>query len=350
MHPDTAARLVKAFVPVSGRVLDPFCGSGTVLVEALIQGRRAFGVDLNPLAVFLSRCKTRRRSRAELERLVARARDCARQADERRRQRAGAARRFQAEDMRLFELHVLLELDSLRNALEMTSDESTRLDLSLVLSSILVKLSKKGGDTSAKVVSRRTAPGFPSRLFARKAEELAQRLGGFSSLLPQWANRAFVEQDDATLLRTLPAEKMDAIITSPPYAATYDYIEHHSLRIRWLGLDASALARGELGSRASYRPLDPRKAREQWSQELGRFLGSAARVLENGSPLIMLVADSAVKDVALRADEIIGQVAEDFGFKFAARASQARPHFHGPTAAAFRDRPRLEHAIALRRV
>jgi hypothetical protein len=33
----------------------------------------------------------------------------------------------------------------------------------------------------------------------------------------------------------------------------------------------------------------------------------------------------------------------------AARASQLRPHFHGPTAKAFRDRPRAEHAILLRK-
>ena len=50
MHPVTAARLVNAFMGLSGCVLDPFCGSGTVIVEALIAGRAAVGTDLNPLA------------------------------------------------------------------------------------------------------------------------------------------------------------------------------------------------------------------------------------------------------------------------------------------------------------
>jgi hypothetical protein len=39
-------------------VLDPFCGSGTTLVEAKLSGRNSFGVDINPLAGLLTRVKT----------------------------------------------------------------------------------------------------------------------------------------------------------------------------------------------------------------------------------------------------------------------------------------------------
>lgn len=35
-------------------VLDPFAGSGVTLIEAVLSGRRAVGVDLNPIAVFLT--------------------------------------------------------------------------------------------------------------------------------------------------------------------------------------------------------------------------------------------------------------------------------------------------------
>lgn len=41
-------------------VLDPYCGSGTVLLEAALQGHRAVGADVNPLARLISRVKTRR--------------------------------------------------------------------------------------------------------------------------------------------------------------------------------------------------------------------------------------------------------------------------------------------------
>lgn len=39
-------------------VFDPFCGSGTVLLESILMGREAIGTDVNPLAVLISRVKT----------------------------------------------------------------------------------------------------------------------------------------------------------------------------------------------------------------------------------------------------------------------------------------------------
>ena len=350
MHPETASRLVEAFVPVGGRVLDPFCGSGTVLVEALVLGRSPLGVDLNPLAVQLSRCKTRPRVRAELDHLVEQARLCAVYADDRRRAKAGATRRFPLEDMQLFDPHVLLELDSLRAKLETMLRDPARPDLMLVLSALLVKLSKKRADTSERTTPQRYAPGFASRLFVLKTEELSRRLADLAQLLPSPpTSTAIVVQDDATELRKLPPGKVDAIITSPPYAGTYDYVAHHALRLRWLGLEAAPLARRELGSRSTYSRIAPRDACAAWSRELGRFFTAAGARLAKGAPLVLLMADSAVGEVAIRSDEIVANTARDFGFLPEARATQVRPHFHGPTMAAFRDRPRAEHALLLRR-
>ena len=35
-------------------ILDPFCGSGVTVIESIILGRKAIGLDLNPFAVFLT--------------------------------------------------------------------------------------------------------------------------------------------------------------------------------------------------------------------------------------------------------------------------------------------------------
>lgn len=44
--------------PADGTVLDPFCGTGTVLLEAALSGRNAFGADANPLAELITGGKT----------------------------------------------------------------------------------------------------------------------------------------------------------------------------------------------------------------------------------------------------------------------------------------------------
>ena len=46
------------FCPADGLVLDPFCGTGTVMLEANASGRSAIGADANPLAVLIAQVKT----------------------------------------------------------------------------------------------------------------------------------------------------------------------------------------------------------------------------------------------------------------------------------------------------
>jgi SAM-dependent methyltransferase len=347
MHPVTAARLVRALSGEGATVLDPFCGSGTVLVEAMIAGRRAVGTDLNPIAIRLAALKTSPRDARARESLVDGARAVAALADERRQRRAGATRRYPPDDVAAFDPHVLLELDSLRAGITGREDPAERDALELVLSAILVKVSRKASDTSAAASPRRIAAGFPARLFVRKTEELARRLTDFAALVPAGTPPARVALDDATRLRTVPASTVDAVVTSPPYVATYDYLAHHALRLRWLGLDARPFAEGEMGARRRYAKLDAAGARAAWTRELAAALRSLARVCRKGSRVGLLVADSAVQGEALRADALVAEVAPAAGFVLLARASQRRPHFHGPTARAFESAPRAEHAIAL---
>ena len=58
MVPQIARLLIKRFSEPRDLVLDPFCGSGTVLLEAAISNRNSVGVDINPLAALISKAKT----------------------------------------------------------------------------------------------------------------------------------------------------------------------------------------------------------------------------------------------------------------------------------------------------
>ena len=57
--PQLAEALIRRHCPAGGLVLDPFCGSGTTLVEAVGLGRDAVGCDVSAFNALLTREKTR---------------------------------------------------------------------------------------------------------------------------------------------------------------------------------------------------------------------------------------------------------------------------------------------------
>jgi hypothetical protein len=54
---DFVAKHVLAFTERGDTVFDPFCGRGTTILESLINGREAAGVDINPVVACVSGAK-----------------------------------------------------------------------------------------------------------------------------------------------------------------------------------------------------------------------------------------------------------------------------------------------------
>lgn len=351
LHPTVARRAVELFAPLAGTVLDPFCGSGTVLVEARLAGRAAWGSDINPVGLRLAQLKCRGATPGELDRLLRAARAVARHADQRRIDRAGASRRYPDEDIRLFDPHVLLELDGLREGIERGPSGFVRDALWLVLSSILTKLSRRAGDTGAiDDRPRRLAAGFPARLFLRKTTELCERIMAFASRLPAAPPPLRVELADARDLAVFDDQSVDLVVSSPPYPGNYDYLDHHRTRARWLGLDDRTLATNELGARRHVDPKHPESAVETFARDLTAVLASLRRILRPGGLAVVVVADSVVGRSPVRAEPLVLSAAGNAQLAWVATASQPRPHFHRESSHAFSRRsPRHEHAILLRR-
>jgi SAM-dependent methyltransferase len=352
MHPVTARRLVERLARPGDTLLDPFCGSGTVLVEGRLAGCTVLGVDANPLAVELAWLKVRGVFAPEQREILAAAREVSARAEGRRRAKAGASRSYPQEDVAMFDPHVLLELDGLRSGIALVENGVVRRTLALVLSSILVKVSRRPGDTAARQVPRRLASGFTLRLFSAKTEELVRRLAEFESMLRRvpGAARALptVRVGDARMLEGIPGGSVDVVLTSPPYPGNYDYLAHHAARLRWLGIDSKSFAEAEIGARRHLEPLGRNAAAARWSQDLHRVLAAMARALRSRGIAVLLIADSVVSGHAVFADDLVRELGPGVGLGVTAVASQIRPHFHTPTGAAFGRRPRREHAIVLR--
>lgn len=71
LKPSIASTLVSALMPKSnGKLLDPFSGVGTIPFEARLAGHQAFGFDISPTAVSISRAKLETVSRMEIDNVL----------------------------------------------------------------------------------------------------------------------------------------------------------------------------------------------------------------------------------------------------------------------------------------
>jgi DNA modification methylase len=325
-HPLLCRRLLAETARAGTVVLDPFVGSGTSLVEAALRGATGRGVDANPLAVDLAALKATPVPPAAREALVTRAADISARSLERVKKRARTKTHGgEYDDPARYMPHVFRELVGLREEIEGEA-EPIRGALLLVLSSIVVKVSRDKGDTSRGTVERAIGKGNPSRLFARKTEELARGMAAFAAAVPPGTPRPDVRLGDARKLTHVADRSVDLILTSPPYLGTYDYAEHHARRFGWLGLDAGDFAETEIGARRSTR--DPRRALADWQRDVDAFVAEFARVLRKGGLAFVAIGDSAVGTQAIAGDAAIRAAAERAGLHVVANAAEERPSFY----------------------
>lgn len=342
MHPAIAKVLVSRLARQGEVILDPFCGSGTVLLEAMLARRRAIGVDLNPLALRIAEVKCARRDRASRERLGATLAHVAAASEARVRARTYAHAPLTREDARWWEGHVLKELAGLREEIVLVEDEADRRALEVLLSAIVVKFSKQRADTSEEETPKRIRKGLATEFFLRKGRELVERWAALDRALPFDAEPPRLLLGDARRLARLigPGVRVRAVISSPPYGGTYDYARHHARRLPWLGLDGRTLERDEIGARRRF--LDPFDGERRWDVELLEALRAIADVLDSQGVAVLLMGDAEIAGRRIAAHRQLQRLAPRAGLQAVAYASQLRPDWHGGP-------PRDEHLVLLTR-
>ncbi|MEY4513803.1 MAG: hypothetical protein RLZZ450_5925 [Pseudomonadota bacterium] len=335
MHWVTAQRVLEAFETPGGRVLDPFCGSGTVLVEARVRGLEAMGVDLNPLAVRLSQLKTNPLDKTRRHHLAGLASELREVSEERVRARENVRADLPPTELKWYEPHVLKEMAGLLDSIRSVEEPDMVEALTLVFSSLVVKFSRQRSDTSEEIYERRIRKGLVSEFFERKTHELCERLAELESEAREGPAPHVVEGDAHWLREIVERGAVDLVFTSPPYGGTYDYASHHARRFAWLGIEPAHFQARELGARR--RGLSP----DMFAKELRLALRSMRQALTRDGWLVMLLGDGQHGDSRVRADQLVEELAEEAELEPVAIASQERVDFLGRE-------PRLEHLMALR--
>ena len=259
--PQLARALINiAGVPSDGIVVDPMCGSGTTLVEAKLAGRAAYGLDMNPLSVFVARVKCQAlsipgdsliRGYLHLESALAAPRD-------RGHHHADLPAKDQDYLKRWYASPTLNELDDVHAAIQTLSEPGLRDFFLVCLSNVLRSVSwQKDDDLRVRKSVVDVARGEVIRRFLAQAERSAATVSAFTDECGRLkAGGVDVLEADArdgvTKLKPI-AGRVDAVITSPPYATALPYIDTDRLSLIYLGLlprtDHAARDRLMIGNR-----------------------------------------------------------------------------------------------------
>jgi methylase of polypeptide subunit release factors len=377
MAPEVALDKIQMLTEPGDVVLDPMCGSGTVVGVAVDNCRKGIGADLDPLAVILTRASCVSSWSDDLE---TRAEEVIRRA----RKRSTKVPRWITSDPDTdrfvnfwFAPKQIEELSQLARVLNELPRKDDALRIAL---SRLIITKDKGAS-----LARDTSHSRPHRVrdtndfdvfaeyirSARRIELLTQH----SFLAP----RCSVRRSDARSLTFLANDSVDLVVTSPPYLNAIDYLRGHRMSLVWLGWSISQLRglRGEtIGSeRAPYaanekssqlaekavtgfRELSRRQQQMvlRFTQDIDRMSGSLGRVVKPGGHVVLVVADSQLTGVPIQNSTICKMATLSHGFELSDRQIRSIPASHrylpppNSNAGALGQRMRQEVVFTFRKI
>lgn len=319
--PQIPQALIEELSSPGDTVADIFCGSGTTLVEAMLKGRNAIGVDANPLACLISTAKTLRASATDLQELVAlqsRLESLVPILDGSQPDLfASVPTEFKTqipEDDAIafwFEPHVAWELGTIRAALERLGPRAQLLGKTC-FSSIVIAVSKQDSDTRYVRREKSIKPGETLRRFVRAVRDAVV-------VSIQFAERVQAELAcqviHADVLSRVDIGGVDLVVTSPPYPNAYSYHLYHMTRMVWLGMDAREFKRREIGSHRKYSSkANGAATRATFLNEISTVFEWLHLHLKPSGYACFVVGDSIIRGELVRNDELIIEAAEDHGF------------------------------------
>ncbi len=287
--PRTPRRIIEQWVPPRATVLDPFCGSGTTLVEAKLLGHTAIGVDLNPLAIALTKAKL---VSVDVSDLIFRVSDLAR----------GFRGEAEIDDVPetlepIFHRRALAQLCYLRRQLSANTPEDVFLRGCIV--GIMHGKARRDGSTAYLSVDMPNtfsmSPNYVRRFVDRNGLQ-APSVDVFAKLrerchwllrsgpLPQ-SPRAKVFGGDAArlpaILKGSGVHTVGAIVTLPPYLGVLRYGAFNWIRLWFLGYDQYYID----------NLLDGTDSLDRYLSFMASFLGSASRVVRLGGIVALVIGD-----------------------------------------------------------
>ena len=319
----TVAELLAADGLLPGAsVLDPFVGGGTVLVEGMRAGRATFGRDLSPLAEFCATYRTWRPGPAALAELTARA--------------AAVGALLEAEDVAGRSARERWGVLQAGIISETADHPALASPLLFCLSAVLQRSGKRRSRGRHGRRGRGQRPQRPQQLFTAAVADYVVRVEELQDATAGAPDPDIARQDARAF--SVP-EPVDAVVTSPPYPAVYDYLSsarsarHFTADVSVghseLAFDSVAVpsgrdwsrdwdSGGEIGSKQSLKKA-PRDFDATWQADQEKWLGRVHAALKPGGRAAINIGDGTNDIVDTKRS--VRAAAEGVGMTFLAAAT-----------------------------
>ncbi len=340
--PQVARKLIVEFSRPGETVADIFCGSGTTLVECMVLGRNALGIELNPLAAMIARAKTTPIHPETLERDLEKI--------------ISIFKKYPVRPITFtansnldfwFAESMASRLNALKYAIQQCHTPESRNFFFIAFSEIIRRASFTK-DNEFKLVrdKGKVTNGVEIDILGEFIKIARRNIQGMLGLFTDFDENARIKliQGDSTTDHGIPAESVDFILTSPPYGdsrTTVAYGQFSRLSSQWLGLvqdtrkDIDNLL---LGGTASHRPRnldgwaesisttlfqtirliaerDSQRANEvlNFFWDLNLAFTQGIRVLKAQRFLAVVIGNRTVKAINIKTDLIIAELCEALG-------------------------------------
>lgn len=366
-------RILKEYSREGAWVLDPFMGSGVAATEALLLGRNFVGYDLNPLAVEIARVRTTPLEVAQVEKTLAFLAEVYPEASEGYIPSVPNLTYW-------FAPETIQGLARLHTAIQQIPDRAMARFFWVAFSET-VRETSLADAKEFKLIRRKSRPSSEVwSMFVRIVKKNVEAFHTFTIPSHPKVHLSLECANALHVLKTLPEESFDMIVTSPPYGdsrTTVAYGQFSRLSLWWLGYPEA----GNLDSRllgGHRRPLHPdlpspvlyealqkiadknrKRAEEVFSfySDLWEVIQDMAPLLKKGAFAFVLVGNRRVKGVELPTDKIVADFFEAMGYvheaTYVRRISNKRmPAQNSPSnVVGQRDMTmRYEYLVHLRRV
>jgi len=323
--PQIPAALIGTLTRPQEIVLDPFCGSGTTLVEAQRLDRDAIGVDLNPVACLMSRvkCMTKEADQIEEELSSFLKRLAASRVEHWSAKSPAAPPSVQLS--KWYHPETGRQLSSIWSFIQPLRDSEVG-DLALFCFS--AALMACCGETrtwgyicdNVRPLEHRYVDAY-SAFFDRGQtliEAFRRRERRSLSTDHVRVGSVSVLQGDALMtLRSIPDESVHLVVTSPPYFGVVDYVKAQRLTFEWFGLEIEPYRRNEIGARSKRHRT---AALSQYLEEMRSAVQEIHRVLKRGHAAAFVIGESGKREGAV---QHFVKILEDAGFQIGAQMTRS---------------------------